>query len=115
MIYPGHDYKGYTASTVGEEKAFYPRLGAGNNLETFSEIMDNLNLPAQARLEEFLPGSVNLPLQIIHQAYDQLDKNKPVIVFCHSGARSAQAQSLLQQAGFDSVHNLGAIHKLLTC
>jgi len=31
VIYPGHDYKGHTASTVREEKAYNPRLGAGNS------------------------------------------------------------------------------------
>lgn len=58
LIYPGHDYKGFTVSTVGEEKAFNPRLGAGKNLEAFSEIMNNLNLPAPARLKESLPGNM---------------------------------------------------------
>ncbi|KPK12315.1 MAG: Zn-dependent hydrolase [Acidithiobacillales bacterium SG8_45] len=58
LIYPGHDYKGHTVSTVGEEKAYNPRLGAGKNLEAFAEIMDNLNLPAPARLKESLPGNM---------------------------------------------------------
>lgn len=62
-----------------------------------------------------LPGSVNMPLQIINQAHSQLDKSKPVIVYCASGGRSAQAQSVLQSMGFDSVHNLGSITKYLTC
>ena len=58
LIYPGHDYKGHTVSTVGEEKAYNPRLGAGKDLEAFAEIMDNLNLPAPARLKESLPGNM---------------------------------------------------------
>jgi phage shock protein E len=62
-----------------------------------------------------LPGSVNVPLQILQQAHHQLDKSKPVIVYCVSGARSAQAMSFLQSMGFDKVHNLGSIHKYLTC
>jgi len=57
VVYPGHDYNGQTESTVGEEKAFNPRLGAGKNLGAFSGIMDNLNLPAPARIEESLPGN----------------------------------------------------------
>jgi phage shock protein E len=62
-----------------------------------------------------LPGSVNVPLQILQQAHQQLDKSKPVIVYCVSGARSAQAVSFLQSMGFDNVHNLGSIRKYLTC
>lgn len=57
-IYPGHDYNGQTVSTVGEEKAFNPRLGAGRNLGVFSGIMDNLSLPAPARIKESLPGNM---------------------------------------------------------
>lgn len=62
-----------------------------------------------------LPGSVNIPLQSIPYAHETLDRGKPVIVYCVSGARSAQAQSFLQSVGFDSVHNLGPINKYLTC
>jgi phage shock protein E len=62
-----------------------------------------------------LPGSVNVPLHVIDRAHMQLDKSKPVIVYCVSGARSAQAQSFLQNMGFDSVHNLGSIRKYLNC
>ena len=62
-----------------------------------------------------LPGSINIPLQVINATYQSLDKTKPVILFCRSGARSAQAQSILKQEGFDSVHNLGSIQKYLTC
>lgn len=58
VIYPGHDYKGHTVSTIGEEKAYNPRLGAGKDLDAFAEIMDNLNLPAPARLKESLPGNM---------------------------------------------------------
>ncbi len=64
VIYPGHDYKGHTASTVGEEKAFNPRLGAGKDLKAFSEIMDNLNLPAPERLDESLPGNMRCGAEI---------------------------------------------------
>merc|ERR1711971_939048 len=42
VVYPAHDYKGQTCSTVGEEKQFNPRLTKGK--EEFINIMDNLNL-----------------------------------------------------------------------
>lgn len=42
-LYPAHDYKGFTATTVGEEKHFNPRLS--KPLEEFINIMNNLNLP----------------------------------------------------------------------
>ena len=62
-----------------------------------------------------LPGSVNVPLHILQQAHHQLDKSKPVIVYCASGGRSEQAKSVLQSLGFENVHNLGSLRKYLTC
>lgn len=62
-----------------------------------------------------IPGSVNIPLHHIQVGHETLDKNKPVIVYCMSGRRSAQAQSILQSIGFDNVHNLGTLRKYLAC
>lgn len=42
-IYPAHDYKGFSATSVGEEKKYNPRLS--KTLDEFVVIMDNLNLP----------------------------------------------------------------------
>ncbi len=65
VIYPGHDYKGRTSSTVREEKAHNPRLGGGRSVETFIEIMDNLGLAPPKNLAEALPANQNcgLPLR----------------------------------------------------
>jgi len=87
---------------------------ARNMIENHGAQLVDVRSP-QEHAQSTLPGSVNVPLQIIQQAHQQLDKNKPVIVYCVSGARSAQAQSVLQSMGFDNVHNLGSIRKYLTC
>ena len=44
MIFPAHDYKGETVSTIGEEKAFNPRLQV-KSVDQYVELMNNLNLP----------------------------------------------------------------------
>jgi glyoxylase-like metal-dependent hydrolase (beta-lactamase superfamily II) len=44
FVYPAHDYKGWTVSTIGEEKAHNPRLQA-RSADEYAEIMANLNLP----------------------------------------------------------------------
>ena len=61
-----------------------------------------------------IPGSKNVPWQMIQMAEQHLDKSTPVIVYCASGMRSEQAKNVLQQMGFDAV-NLGSINKYLTC
>jgi sulfur dioxygenase len=48
-VYPGHDYKGRTVTTVAEEKAHNPRL-AGKSRDEFIAIMNNLGLPAPKKL-----------------------------------------------------------------
>jgi len=58
VVYPGHDYRGLTVSTIGEEKANNARLGQGKSKEEFVEIMDNLNLPHPARIKEAVPGNM---------------------------------------------------------
>lgn len=58
-IYPGHDYKGRTRSTVAEEKAFNPRLGGGKSKVQFIEIMDNLKLSPPKRLDVAVPANLS--------------------------------------------------------
>lgn len=53
IVYPGHDYRGNTQSTVGIEKTTNPRL-AGKSREEYIEIMNNLGLPFPDRIQEVL-------------------------------------------------------------
>ncbi|XP_068629933.1 persulfide dioxygenase ETHE1, mitochondrial [Battus philenor] len=54
-LYPAHDYKGQTATTVGEEKKYNPRLT--KPLEEFIHIMDTLNLPYPKMIDKALPAN----------------------------------------------------------
>ena len=60
--------------------------------------------------EGHIPGSQNVPLQQLDKV-EEVTKNKDTIlyVYCHSGARSKQAVSLLQAMGYTNVHNIGGI------
>jgi sulfur dioxygenase len=51
-------------------------------------------------------GATLLPLGELQERSGELDKDKPIVVVCRSGARSAQASVLLGKAGFDKVANL---------
>lgn len=59
---------------------------------------------------EFAQGSIqgakHLPLHMLPLMADQLENEKPVVLICRSGARSAQACAFLAQKGFDNVYNL---------
>lgn len=56
IVWPGHDYKGRTQSTIGEEKRFNPRV-AGKSREQFIDIMNNLGLPAPKKLDVSVPAN----------------------------------------------------------
>ena len=58
LIYPGHDYKGHTCSTVAEEKQFNPRLKTANGENTFAEIMNGLNLDYPKKIDEAVPANL---------------------------------------------------------
>ncbi|KAJ7960645.1 persulfide dioxygenase ETHE1-like, mitochondrial [Quillaja saponaria] len=61
LIYPAHDYKGFTVSTVGEEVLYNSRLTKDE--ETFESIMENLNLPYPKMIDMALPVNLTCGLQ----------------------------------------------------
>lgn len=56
IVYPGHDYKGWTISTVGEEKALNPRINLPTR-EAFVDHMNNLNLPDPKWMDVAVPAN----------------------------------------------------------
>lgn len=57
-VYPGHDYKGQTASTIGMEIKFNPRLGEGHSKEEFIQTMSQLKLGDPKKIHEALPANM---------------------------------------------------------
>jgi glyoxylase-like metal-dependent hydrolase (beta-lactamase superfamily II)/rhodanese-related sulfurtransferase len=168
LLYPGHDYRGLTLTSVGEEKLYNPRLAESIGEGDFVGYMTHLGLPHPKQmqiavpanlkcgrpqqtssddpdwapltytfagiwevqphwLEEHLrevqildvrepdefngplghvPGAVLIPLGVLAKKIDEVEKEKPVVTVCRSGARSAQATVVLGKAGFGKVANL---------
>ena len=170
LLYPAHDYRGLTVTSVAEERRFNPRLGESIGESDFVGYMDNLGLPHPKKMDVAVPanlscgrqgGSGDLPaeptwaplaftfagfweiqpsaleecangLQIVdvreRDEFDgplgrirgaqliplselaarsgELSHERPIVAVCRVGARSAQAITLLQKAGFNDVANL---------
>ena len=170
LLYPGHDYRGLTVTSVSEERKFNPRLGGQIGEQDFAGYMENLNLPHPKQIDVAVPanmrcgkpegevdaldaqtwavlkytfagiweiepqafeeavgraqlidvrepaeyngplghihGSTLIPLGELAKHTDELDRDRPLVAVCRSGARSAQAVVLLQKAGFSRVANL---------
>lgn len=58
LIFPGHDYKGLTSSTIDEEKKYNPRIGGGKTLEEFSQIMSKLSLANPKKIDIAVPANL---------------------------------------------------------
>jgi len=61
LVYPAHDYKGDTVSTIGEEKAFNPRLQV-KSVEEYVELMNNLKLANPKMMDVAVPANMKVGL-----------------------------------------------------
>jgi sulfur dioxygenase len=59
LLYPGHDYRGLTTTSVAEEKAFNPRLGGQLSQSDFVGFMDNLGLDHPKKMAVAVPANLN--------------------------------------------------------
>ena len=175
LLYPAHDYKGLTVTSVAEEKRYNPRLGGDVNAADFAGYMNNLGLPHPKLMDIAVPANLRcgrpegssasvtepawaaltytfggiweihaaaldervagqhahdiqivdvrepreftdalghirgarlVPLSELSARVGEIDRDRPVVAVCRSGARSAQATVMLRKAGFNDVANL---------
>ena len=62
LVYPAHDYKGETVSTIGEEKSFNPRLKV-KSIDEYVDLMNNLNLPNPKMMDVAVPANIHVGLR----------------------------------------------------
>jgi len=93
IVYPAHDYNGRTASSIGEEKTWNPRLGGKRSRESFIGLMNNLNLDMPKRINEAVPANLNVGINFdanryllrdfdmndLHQIWQDLPENTLVM------------------------------------
>jgi sulfur dioxygenase len=63
LVFPAHDYKGDTMSTIGEEKRFNPRLRV-RNADEYAALMESLHLPNPKMMDVAIPANIR---QGLHQ------------------------------------------------
>src|SRR6476661_1411218 len=61
LVYPAHDYKGESVSTIGEEKNFNPRLKV-KSVDEYVDLMNNLKLPNPKMMDVAVPANVHVGL-----------------------------------------------------
>jgi rhodanese-related sulfurtransferase len=169
LLYPCHDYRGLTVTSVAEERRFNPRLGGEIGEDDFTGYMKNLGLPHPRQIDVAVPanlmcgrppaddvvasprwaplvytfaglweiqppsleeladsvqvvdvrerdefdgplghihGATIIPLGELAARAGTLSRDRPIVTVCRSGARSAQAQVILNSVGFSDTANL---------
>lgn len=53
-----------------------------------------------------IDGAIHIPLHLLPLHAADIPQDKPVVMYCRSGARSAQACSFMASKGYDNMHNL---------
>ena len=61
FVYPAHDYKGDTVSTIGEEKRYNPRLQV-KSVDEYVDLMSKLNLPNPKMMDVAVPANMRVGL-----------------------------------------------------
>ena len=84
LLYPAHDYKGDTVSTIGEERARNPRLQV-RSIDEYVDLMNNLKLPNPKLMDVAVPANRHIGL-----AQDRAD---------HIGFAPGEARAILAAGG----------------
>jgi sulfur dioxygenase len=109
LVFPAHDYKGDTVSTIGEEKACNPRLQV-KSVEEYVTLMNNLNLPNPKMMDVAVPANMRVGL-----AQDELARRGWTIA-AGDAARLLEAGDILlvdlRETGERAKHGLipGSVH-----
>lgn len=102
---------GYVASNIqnGSMQAFY--WHDVDEIDPSSAILLDVRTEYEFR-KGTLKGAINIPLDSLRERLNELDRNKPVYVFCQVGLRGYVASRILMQKGFDKVYNLSGGYRL---
>ncbi|WP_016837694.1 MULTISPECIES: rhodanese-like domain-containing protein [Ureibacillus] len=74
---------------------------------------ERLNILDVREIEEYhgghIPGAINIPLGLLPIRMNELSKDKPYIVVCLAGGRSALATTILENNGFNATNMIGGM------
>ena len=109
LVFPAHDYKGDTVSTIAEERRYNPRLQV-SSMEEYVELMGRLKLPNPKMMDVAVPANMQVGL---HQ--DELEKHGQVLSALDAIERLGRPDLLLvdlRESGERARHGTlsGALH-----
>lgn len=85
-------------------------------VEEFARLKDNgnshflLDVRQPQEHDQASIGGTLIPLRRLPSETEQIPNDRPVVVLCHHGGRSAKAVAFLREKGFDAINLRGGIH-----
>ncbi|MBN2627879.1 MAG: CoA-disulfide reductase, partial [Spirochaetales bacterium] len=104
------------AKSLEEESVAYEAENENGSatIEEAGKIVVDVRTPEEYRMGAY-PGAVNIPLDELTSRIEELgDKNREIILYCASGARSAYAVRFLVNEGFSNITNGGGIMQMMS-
>ena len=98
LLYPGHDYRGLTATSVAEEKAFNPRCGGQISQNDFVGFMENLGLDHPKKMDIAVPAN----LKCGRSDNDNIEEDEPTwanLIYTFGGIWEIQPHWLEENIG----------------
>jgi len=77
-----------------------------NTGKTDDYLIVDVRNPDELEEQGNVPTAINLPLPELRDRFQELDKNKEIIIYCQKGMRGYLAFLILSQHGFESVQNM---------
>src|SRR5438270_352974 len=97
LLYPAHDYRGLTVTSVGEERRFNPRLGGEIGESDFVGYMNNLGLPHPKLIDIAVPANLKCG-QPEHDAALPAEPAWAPLTFTFAGIWEIQPEALEERA-----------------
>jgi len=93
LLYPAHDYRGLTVTSVAEEREFNPRLGGKLSVSDFAGYMNNLGLPHPKQIDVAVPANLKCGKPADGEMPSDVPKWAP-LSFSFAGIWEIQPQAL---------------------
>jgi len=78
-----------------------------NALDSSKEQIHLIDVRTESEVSRgVIDGAIHIPLHMLPLRATEIPQDKPVVIYCNSGARSAQACAFMAAKGFDNMHNL---------
>ena len=99
LVYPGHDYRGVTASSVGEEKKYNPRLALAIGEADFAGYMTNLGLAHPKLMDVAVPANLRCGRPEKDEMTDAADTDWAPLAMTFAGIWELQPDWVAENAG----------------